>query len=234
VPAQYRQIKGRRMRLPPRRDLEQYYRKRAWSYEQRDTSSRSMDVSRLRSLCQCLLRGRDVLEIACGTGIWTLQASTVARSVFATDLNENMLCLAKSRLRGRANVVFRQMDAFDAKHLGCRFDAGLAAWWISHVPKSRLPEFFESFHRALLPGAIAVLMDDTEGTMDVTSSTDDDGNSYTIRALPDGTEYEIIKNPFDERGVRELLGAVASDISLRSFSYHWLLSYTLSLPGGAG
>src|SRR5205814_9137070 len=40
-----------------------------------------------------------------------------------------------------------------------RFNAGLGAFWWSHVPRARLREFLQGFHKAFEPGARVMFMD---------------------------------------------------------------------------
>ena len=61
-----------------------YYRKRAKEYEQiyyRADPIRQEEQLRIISTIQTILKGRDVLEIACGTGFWTQFLSDTAKQI---------------------------------------------------------------------------------------------------------------------------------------------------------
>ena len=213
------------METPAKRNIVEYYSARAHCYEDRDISMRRMDIAKLQEICRELIYGQDILEIACGTGIWTEYTANFAKSITAIDINLSMLQVASRRLAKLDNVTFAQMDAFDLSTLKNGFSAGLAGWWISHVDKARIRSFLEGFHRALVPGAVVIIMDDTQATLDDLSFIDGNQNSYTIRTLKDGQKYEIIKNIFDENDIRELFSDFGCNIKVYTLKYHWLLTY---------
>ncbi len=55
--------------------------------------------------------GKDVLEVACGSGIGTGYLATDARSMTAGDIDPNNLALAHKNLDGAENVEIRLLDA---------------------------------------------------------------------------------------------------------------------------
>ena len=79
----------------------EYYSRRAREYESiYDKPERQADLSTLRALIPSLLAGRDILEVACGTGYWTQVIAPVARSVLATDLSPAVLEIAALKKLG--------------------------------------------------------------------------------------------------------------------------------------
>ena len=85
------------------------------------------------------LRGRRVLEIACGTGVWTRLIVDVAASVLATDASPRILARAKKLVcHGKEIPVGRMrfllLDAYDLGSAPGEFDAALAINWFQHVP----------------------------------------------------------------------------------------------------
>ena len=75
--------------------------------------------------------------MACGTGYWTEILAHSAVLVGATDINEEVLAVARSK-RVWQRVTFQGEDAYALPSLSQRFTAGLAIFWWSHVPSSRL------------------------------------------------------------------------------------------------
>jgi ubiquinone/menaquinone biosynthesis C-methylase UbiE len=64
--------------------MAEYYQQRASYYDQvYDVPERRDDVRRLQQLIPTLLAGRDVLEVAAGTGYWTQYVAAEAASVCA-------------------------------------------------------------------------------------------------------------------------------------------------------
>src|SRR5438067_13077942 len=124
--------------------LKEYYAARADEYEKiYGLLERQEDIARLRAMLQALLSGHDVLEVACGTGYWTLPISVTARSVLATDVGEEVLGLARRKPYPERKVRFVPADGFTLDGVDGRFSAGFAGFWWSHIVKSRLGAFLE-------------------------------------------------------------------------------------------
>ena len=83
--------------------LKEYYAARAEEYEQiYELPERQEDIARLRAMLQALFSGHDVLEVACGTGYWTLPISLTARSILATDVGEEVRIIGGLGIGGLA------------------------------------------------------------------------------------------------------------------------------------
>lgn len=212
-------------------NLKDYYARRAREYERiYDKPERQDDLARLREIVPSLLEGRDVLEIACGTGYWTQHVATRAASVLATDVNEEVLELARLKPFPRDNVEFARIDIYSEDDLAGRFDAGLGAFWWSHVPRQGIGRFLECFHRRLEPGAAVVLLDNryVEGSSTPLTRTDDDGNTYQTRKLDDGTQYEVLKNIPGEAELASVLGSSAATLEYAELDYFWTATYRVA------
>jgi ubiquinone/menaquinone biosynthesis C-methylase UbiE len=78
--------------------LEKYYSRRASEYEKvYDKPERQAELAWLRQRIPELLKNRTVLEVACGTGYWTQYIAQSARSVYACDINEPVLEIAREK-----------------------------------------------------------------------------------------------------------------------------------------
>jgi demethylmenaquinone methyltransferase/2-methoxy-6-polyprenyl-1,4-benzoquinol methylase len=212
-------------------NLKDDYARRAREYERiYDKPERQEDLARLREIVPSLLDGRDVLEIACGTGYWTQHVAARAESMLATDINDEVLELARSKPFPRDNVEFARIDIYSEDDLPRRFDAGLGAFWWSHVPRQGIGRFLECFHRRLKPGAAIVFLDNryVEGSSTPLTRTDEDGNTYQTRRLDDGTEYEVLKNIPDESELAGALGSSAESLEYVELEYFWYASYRVS------
>lgn len=177
------------------------------------------------------LAGRDVLEIACGTGNWTQVLSKRARSVVATDLIEGYLEQARKKEYAGKNVVFKVADAYRVDGIEGRFTAAFAADWWSHMPHSRIGQFLDALHGSLGPGARVVMLDmlRTPELDEWFSHIDDEGNVVQKRALPDGRTYNVIKNFPTEMELRRQLGNRAFDIDFIEDRQlrRWVLAYSV-------
>lgn len=211
-------------------DLKSYYAERAPEYDLiYEKPERQLDLAEMKELVRKVMAGLDVLEVACGTGYWTQIFAEVARSVVATDINREVLDVATRRLDGIKNVGIRIADAY-APEVAGEFNAGVAMFWFSHVPKSRRREFLANLHTRLRSGAVVVLADNNyvEGSNSPMSDhADGEGNTYSRRRLLDGREYDVLKNFPSEDELTALVGGVACEVETRQYKHYWLLTYRL-------
>jgi SAM-dependent methyltransferase len=210
-------------------DLVEYYQRRAPEYDAvYELPERQADLGRLRDLVPALLAGRDVLEVAAGTGYWTRFAAQSARSVCATDVNPGPLAIAAARHYPRGNVRFEPADAFGLDRLPGVFTAALVGFWWSHLRQSQTGAFLGGLVQRLEPGSVVVMMDNryVEGSSTPIVDTDPEGNTVQRRRLSDGRTYTVIKN-FPT--VDDLLAAArphARRAEVRELEYFWLLTLT--------
>ena len=211
-------------------ELVDYYQRRAREYETIYAKpERQADLATLRAEVASRLRGRRVLEIACGTGYWTHVAAPSAASIVATDAAEEPMRIARAKDYARANVRFEFADAYALDERLGRFDGALAFFWWSHIPLSRIADFLASLHRRLEPGARVLFMDNTyvEGNSTPISERDADGNTYQLRPLGDGTQNRVLKNFPTEEELRRHLAPHARAFEYRALQYYWLVDYSL-------
>jgi demethylmenaquinone methyltransferase/2-methoxy-6-polyprenyl-1,4-benzoquinol methylase len=214
--------------MPPDSNLVEYYAKRAAEYEKIYLKpERQNDLAVLRKQLPKELAGEDVLEIACGTGYWTEPVAQTANSILATDINEEVLQIARAKQYPKRNVVFEKRDLFQLSGLPGRFSAGLVAFWWSHLKKSEITGFLRHFHQALAPDAKVVFMDNNyvPGSSFPISRTDGEGNTYQQRKLENSSEYEVLKNFPTEAELRQAVEGLAKDIRFFNLTHYWLLSY---------
>jgi demethylmenaquinone methyltransferase/2-methoxy-6-polyprenyl-1,4-benzoquinol methylase len=205
-------------------ELVDYYRRRAAEYEAFYAwPERQADLAILREKIPDKLRGARVLEIACGTGYWTQLVAAVAAEIVATDLAEEPLAIARAKTYSM-KPSFSYADAYALPDSLGRFDAALAVFWWSHVPRQRIAEFLASLHRRLEPGARVVLMDNlfVEGSSTPISELDAQGNTYQLRRLGDGSQVRVLKNFPTEA---ELRSHLPSTLVFEPLQYYWLADY---------
>lgn len=160
-----------------------YYRARAPEYDR--VYAEREDLRELRRAADDLPITGDVLELACGTGQWTGALAARARSVTAVDASPEVLGIARARTAA-PDVRFEQADLFRWRP-SRRYDTVFFAFWLSHVPPSRLGDFWNNVAAALAPGGKVVFID--EGP----ASAAREEVASDIRRLDDGSEYRIVK-----------------------------------------
>ncbi len=210
--------------------LEHYYSKRAAEYEQiYQKPERQHELEWLRGRIPELLAGRDVLEVACGTGYWTQFIARKARKVHACDINESVLEIAADKAIPRQRVSFFKADAVTLEGVPTGCDAAFAGFWWSHVKKSGIQQFVANLARKLEPGARVVILDNqfAEGSSTAISRRDAEGNSYQLRHLANGEEHEVLKNFPSPDELAEAVRPVAREAHLETLAYYWLLVFTL-------
>ena len=209
-----------------------YYAERAEEYERiYHKPERQADLGQLRGFVERTFVGADVFEVACGTGYWTEILARSAASVVATDINEEVLTIARSKPIDAQKTAFRRADAYALPVELQEFSGGLAVFWWSHVPKARLHDFLRGFHRILSSGARVVFIDNAyvEGSSTPISRTDEHGDTYQIRRLDDGSTHEVLKNFPTESELRAAVAGLATDRRVEFLRHYWILSYVLRL-----
>jgi demethylmenaquinone methyltransferase/2-methoxy-6-polyprenyl-1,4-benzoquinol methylase len=210
--------------------LARYYAKRAPEYERiYRKPERQQDLQKLRDFVARAFTGRRVLEVACGTGWWTGFLAEAARSVVATDLNEEVLALARAKSMGPGKVFFELCDAFELNQIQRDFDAGFAAFWWSHLAPADLQRFLCGFHAVLQPGSIILFIDNifVEGSSTPIWRRDEEGNTYQLRRLDDGTTTEVLKNFPRDEDIVAALGERARELVIHRLKHYWIAQYRL-------
>ncbi|UCD63370.1 MAG: class I SAM-dependent methyltransferase [Candidatus Zixiibacteriota bacterium] len=172
---------------------------------------------------------KKVLEVACGTGIWTRILASRARSVLATDINPSVLDIARVKCCEADTVTFRTADAYRLKGIRGPYETAFAADWWSHIPKSRLPVFLNALHRKLKPGSSVVFVDmlPNRDLHRMFSHYDEEGNLIQRRLLPDGQQFHVVKNFPTRQELFESLAGQAQDIEYHEHHAlnRWVLIY---------
>jgi demethylmenaquinone methyltransferase/2-methoxy-6-polyprenyl-1,4-benzoquinol methylase len=207
-----------------------YYSRRASEYERiYDKPERQSELAWLRERIPEIFRARTVLEVACGTGYWTQYIARSARHVHACDINESVLEIAREKPLPPGRVTFFRADAITLQGVQADCDAAFAGFWWSHVKKSELALFVKELSLKLRPGARVAILDNSfaEGSSTPISRRDAEDNTYQMRKLASGEEYEVLKNFPSALELTEAVRPVAREAHLESLAYYWLLVFTL-------
>ncbi len=104
------------------------------------------------------LKGKKVLDIACGTGVLTEQFARMGADVSAIDLTPKAVELAKKRfaIRGLPSADIREADAQQLPFAENTFDFVCAWGCLMHMPQTE--KAIAEIHRVLKPGGKAFAM----------------------------------------------------------------------------
>jgi demethylmenaquinone methyltransferase/2-methoxy-6-polyprenyl-1,4-benzoquinol methylase len=210
--------------------LENYYSKRAREYEQiYEKPERQRELEWLRHRVPEIFRGRTVLEVACGTGYWTQYIAPGAKRVYAFDINEPVLEIAREKQIPAGKATFFRADAVTLDNVPPGCNAAFAGFWWSHVKKSDIAQFVRNLAARIEPGSVVAMLDNAfaPGSSTPISRTDAEGNTYQVRQLANGEAFEVLKN-FPKPGeLADAVRGVAREAHLESLAYYWLLVFTL-------
>jgi demethylmenaquinone methyltransferase/2-methoxy-6-polyprenyl-1,4-benzoquinol methylase len=185
-----------------------YYRRRAAEYDETAYGDVAAARARIARLVADLRPAGRVLEIACGTGLWTEALAATAGQVTAIDAAPEAVAIARDRVRA-ANVSFEVADVFSWR-AGTRFDVIFFSAWLSHVPAGRFEAFWQLL-RDLLAGDGRVLFIDEH--------VDERGKEVYLagrdevveRRLNDGRRFRVVKNFVDPADLERRLGQLGWD-----------------------
>jgi SAM-dependent methyltransferase len=206
-----------------------FYAKSASNHDRvYDKPERQHDLAEMRKHVAEALRGHVVLELACGTGYWTNVIAATADSVVATDINPEMIALAKLRALPAEKVQFRVADATKLPDDIGSFTAVFIGFWWSHVKREQQEKFLAHL-RSKVGDIMVVLLDDAyvEGSSETVARTDMEGNTYQIRVAPDGERYEIPKTYPSDSALRKKLASSVREIRIVRLEYYWMLTCRL-------
>ena len=135
----------------------------------------------------------DVLEFACGTGLWTERLVQHATSLTAVDAAPEMLTINQERVANEC-VRYLQSDIF-AWQPDQLYDVAYFSFWLSHVPPERFADFWDLVHHCLKPGGRVFFVDSLYEPTTTANNHTLLGRGSTVqdRKLNDGSTYRIVK-----------------------------------------
>lgn len=195
-----------------------YYRHRAGEYDVTVYGDVAAARARIARLAAEMRPAGTVLEIACGTGLWTEALASAAETVTALDVAPEAVAIARDRVTA-ANVRFEVADIFSWE-TAARFDVIFFAAWLSHVPMSRFGEFWRLLRGLLAAGGRVLFIDQhVEGRDEETYLPGSD--EIVERQLQDGSRYRIIKNFADPERLKRQLRGLGWECRIRRCGGDW-------------
>jgi ubiquinone/menaquinone biosynthesis C-methylase UbiE len=181
-----------------------YYRARAQEF----TYELQGELAGALRLLQQMGPFEQVLELACGTGIWTHVLLTIGREITAVDAAPEMLEINARKLAD-ARVRYQRADLFTWEPEQ-QYDLVFFAFWLSHVPPDALDVFLEKVQRAVRPGGHLIIVDQY-------APTDEDRlvakeGIYAARPVADGRTFTIVKVFYDLTDLKERLSHLGFEV----------------------
>lgn len=181
-----------------------YYRARAREYDEwflrqgrydRGPENRQewiREVEHIEAVLRTAVHGGEVLEFACGTGLWTRHLAANNRRVVAVDASPEVIALNRERV-GSDRVSYVLADIFEWTPAQ-KFDAVFFSFWLSHVPAPRFVPFWSKVQAALKPGGAVFFIDSlNQPASTARDHPSPDRSGLSRRKLNDGREFEIVK-----------------------------------------
>ena len=154
-----------------------------------------VEVGDLRQVLDSAQPSGRVLELACGTGLWTERLAPCAAELTCVDASPEVIALNRARV-GADNIEYVCADLFEWEPAQ-RYDFVFFGFWLSHVPAGWFIPFWNMVARALAPGGRVFFVDSRnhpaarEGGYDAWAPAAPPARSR--RRVQDGREFEIVK-----------------------------------------
>ncbi len=194
-----------------------YYRARAAEYDATSYGAVSGERASVPAIVDRLGISGDVIELACGTGIWTAELVRHAATLTALDGAPEMLELARQRVP--TGVRFERVDLFNWTPTES-WDVVFFSAWLSHVPADRFAGFWSSVEAALRPGGRALALDE------LPSRSFHEGQiqgEVAIRTLQDGTTHEVVKVFWEPDDLASRLATLEWQASVTPIEHGWFI-----------
>jgi len=198
-----------------------YYRARAGEYDEwflrtgrydRGVDHRTAWQAEVAVVEQSLrehIVGGEVLELACGTGLWTQLLAQLNRRVMAVDASPEVIEVNRARTHSD-HVHYVLADLFSWTPPAAQFDAVFFGFWLSHVPADRFEAFWTMVRAALRPTARVFWID---SLLEPSSTARDHGpldhSGVVRRRLNDGREFRIVKIFYEPADLKQRLSRLA-------------------------
>jgi cyclopropane fatty-acyl-phospholipid synthase-like methyltransferase len=133
----------------PKRLVERGYDVIADRYTELATSDADLRMQHVAKLDEVLHGGSEVLELGCGAGVPVARALAQRHSLTGIDISKAQIDRAR---RNVPNGRFFQADMMTARFSVRTFDAVVALFSITHLPREEHPELLSRIRAWLRPG----------------------------------------------------------------------------------
>lgn len=182
----------------------EYYRDRASEYDEwffrqgrydRGEAHRQQWFTEVSEVKTALLETKpsnDILELACGTGLWTQHLAPLATHLTAVDASPEVIVLNKNRVNCDS-VEYIVANLFNWIPTQ-KFDFVFFGFWLSHVPIEKFADFWHMVRSSLKPNGQVFFVDSLfDRTSPAINHAEIHQRGYSERKLNDGRVYQVVK-----------------------------------------
>jgi len=165
-------------------------------------------VAAVKSALHKLGKFANVLELACGTGIWTAELLQVGEEIDAFDAAPEVIEINRQKLNA-SQVTYRQIDLFSGEP-DREYDLVFFAFWLSHVPPTLVDEFLGKVYRSVRFGGQVFIVDSLfeETSWATNHILKDETSICQNRKLNDGREFQVYKVYYQQDSLLEKLAKI--------------------------
>ncbi|MDY6937994.1 MAG: class I SAM-dependent methyltransferase [Cyanobacteriota bacterium] len=137
--------------------------------------------------------GHEILELACGTGIWTQKLLALGKTITAIDVSAKSISLNKRKVKS-PKVKYQTQDLFEWEP-DREYDLVVIAFWLSHVPPQKFDEFLDKVAKSVRSGGRLFIVDSRFHATATAKNHDYKNNDkiYQLRKLNNGDTFKVIK-----------------------------------------
>jgi 2-polyprenyl-3-methyl-5-hydroxy-6-metoxy-1,4-benzoquinol methylase len=215
------------------RDQLEYYQARANEYDEwffrqgrydhgpEHRTAWFSEVALIEAALHQELQSGEVLELACGTGLWTQHLVRQHSRVVALDASPEAIAINRRRVQSSV-VEYVVTDLFTWQP-EARFDAVFFSFWLSHVPRIEFERFWAKVGASLQPNGRVFFID---SLLEQASTARDhapvDQSGLVKRRLNDGREYKIVKIFYEPASLQRQLSSLGWNGWIRSSGQFFL------------
>jgi demethylmenaquinone methyltransferase/2-methoxy-6-polyprenyl-1,4-benzoquinol methylase len=199
-----------------------YYRARAGEYDSTypldvhaDTGARAELLTTLDELAPF----GETLELACGTGQWTVELARRATAVTAVDAAPEALAICRRRV-GAAPVHLVEADLFTWRPRE-RYDFVFFSAWLSHVPPQRFDAFWALVADCLKPDGRVFVIDELPAVAAVERSASGQAAPAVHREVAGGRAFRAVKVLYAPGELRARLDALGWEADVRTVGWRF-------------
>jgi 2-polyprenyl-3-methyl-5-hydroxy-6-metoxy-1,4-benzoquinol methylase len=211
-----------------------YYRARAEEYDQwwlrqgrydRGPEVEAMwfaEIDQLRAALEAFAPEGDVLELACGTGIWSAELARHADTLTLVDSSPEVLAINAARF-SHPRVERVQESVFEWQPTR-QYDVVFFSFWLSHVPLDQFSFFWELVQSCLKAEGRVFFIDSLYDERSTARDHRLHGAAVTTvdRQLNDGRAFRIVKVFYEPTDLAERLRGLGWQADVRSTPTYFL------------